>query len=112
MVLPLYAQPEPAGGKAGGAGRFSGVAQLIFGHPEVMSHFVEQGVANLLTNLFIAAANRLDIFLVKKDTVRGRRRKGALLGPRDAVKETKEQGPRRGLPWRRIFNDDGDVSEL
>jgi len=64
------------------------ILQLLLGHPKIVSQFMYESLADLMSDLSLIGADRLNILLVKHDVIRSRGEvENAPLGRRHAVKD-------------------------
>jgi len=84
-----------------------------------VAQFVEEGGAKLAADFLVSRADRLNVLLVKDDSVRQIQLEGALLGERDTVKESQQQVialgvaiGEAGFARRPVLDDDGDVGQF
>ena len=43
------------------------ILQLLFGHAEIMTEFMYESLANLMTDFRLIGADRLNVFLIEHD---------------------------------------------
>jgi len=43
------------------------ILELLFGHAEIMTEFMYESLANLMTNFCLIEADRLNVFLIQHD---------------------------------------------
>ena len=46
------------------------ILQLLFGHAELMTEFMYERLANLMTNFYLIRADRLNVLLIEHDVGR------------------------------------------
>ena len=93
------------------------IPQLLLGHAEIMTEFMYESLANLMTNFRLIGADRLNVLLIKHDVSWTYRNiKDALLRRWHSMKDAQKQSPLLAeLGWclvgRKILDEDRDVMD-
>src|SRR5208283_2517163 len=89
--------------------------ELLLGHSEIVSEFVDDRAPDLLAQLGLVVADSLDVLLVEHNVIRACwEAKDTLLGHRYAVKQAQAEQlwlarRRRLLIWRQVLDQNGNV---